>query len=169
MKFLLPVVFISLFSFISGVQAAPTSYWSVGGAALSFDDGVDTVEPFQVFGRIGHDFTEYFGVGGEVTASLVEDELYGLDYSVTAGFIYIRGIIPLADGSKIYGMVGPTNVELTGSSGSVSASVDDDDIGYGFGYEKRFNSNAVSVDYVLYNDDEGVDVYAVNIGYVAYF
>lgn len=167
----LPILsfFIFILTFMSGAHAASANYWSVGGGALTFDDGVDTVQPVQVFGRIGHDFTENFGVGIEANVSLVEDELYGLDYSVDAGFIYLKGIIPLADGSKVYGMIGATNVKLTGSLGSVSSSAEDDDTGYGIGYERRFNGGAISVDYVLYNDNEGVDVYSLNVGYVSYF
>lgn len=169
MKLLIHASLICLLTLFSSAHATPTNYWSVGGGILTFDDGFDTVEPFQLFGRIGHDFNQNFGVGGEVTVSLVEDELYGLDYSVDASFIYVKGIIPIADGSKIYGMVGPTNVKLTGSFGNISTSVDDDDIGFGFGFEKKFTNNGISIDYVQYNDDDGVDVYSINIGYVGYF
>lgn len=169
MKSLLIASFTLLFSLASTVYAAPSTYWSVGGGALTFDDGFDTVEPIQLFGRFGHDFNPNFGIGAEVGVSLVEDKLYGLDYDVTTSFLYVKGSLPMGNNSKVYAMAGPTNVELTGSLGSVSASVSDDDLGLGFGYEKQFNNHAISVDYILYNDEDGADVYSINIGYVNYF
>jgi hypothetical protein len=66
-------------------------------------------------------------------------------------------------------MIGPTNVELTSEFGGFSISADDDDTGIGFGFEKAIDSYSISIDYIIYNDNDGVDVNAINLGFVSYF
>ena len=66
-------------------------------------------------------------------------------------------------------MIGPTNVKLTRVFGGFSISADDDDTGFGFGFEKAIDSYSISVDYIIYNDNSGVDVSAINLGFVSYF
>ena len=160
---------IILLSLAASVQAAPANYWSVGGSLLTFDDGFNPVEPIQIFGRIGHDFNENIGIGFERGFSLVKDEVLGVDFDVTTTFLYLKGSLPIGDNEKLYAMIGPTNTELTGSLGGFSYSIDDDDTGIGFGFEKSFNSSSISVDYIIYNDNDGVDVSAINVGFVSYF
>ena len=157
------------FSFTAPAQAEPSSYWTLGGSLLTFDDGFDTIEPVQIFGRLGYDLNANIGIGVEGGFSLIEDELAGVDFDVTTTFLYLKGSLPVGDGAKIYAMVGPTNVELTGTFGGFSASVDDDDTGFGFGYESKLNSHSFTIDYIMYNNNTGVDVSAINVGYVSYF
>ncbi len=38
-------------------QEAPRAYWMLGGSLLTFDDSVGSIEPIQVFGRLGYDLT----------------------------------------------------------------------------------------------------------------
>lgn len=158
-------LFLSCAAFAQG----PSSYYTLGGSLLTFDDGFDTIDPIQVFGRFGYDLNENFGIGIEGGFSLIEDEIAGVDFDVSTTFLYLKGSLPLGDGAKVYAMVGPTNVELTGSAGGFSLSADDDDTGFGFGYEKRLSTHSISVDYIMYNDNSGVDVSAINLGYVSYF
>ncbi len=66
-------------------------------------------------------------------------------------------------------MFGLTKVELTGTLGGVSVSADDDDTGIGIGFEKAIDSYSISVDYVIYNDNSGVDVSAINLGFFRHF
>ena len=150
-------------------EEKPQAYWSLGGSLLTFDDGVDSIKPIQVFGRLGYDFNAYIGVGIEGGFSLIEDEISGVDFDVTTTFLYLRGSVPIGDDSKLYAMVGPTNVEVTGSLGGISISADDDDTGIGFGFEKSIGTYSISVDYIIYNDNSGVDVSAINLGFVRYF
>ncbi|MDH5394450.1 MAG: porin family protein [Gammaproteobacteria bacterium] len=169
MKKLVSLLLMSLFFIAVPLHAAPANYWSVGGGFMTFDDSVDKIKPIQLFGRVGHDFTENFGVGLEAGFSLVEDELDAVDYSVTSTFLYVKGSLPVGEGSKLYAMIGPTNVELSGEMGGVTVSVDDDDTGIGFGFEKILGAYSVTADYILYNDNDGADVSAINIGFVGYF
>ena len=169
MKKLIAGILFLFISFAAAAQEGPRAYWTVGGSLLTFDDGFDSVEPIQLFGRLGYDFNANIGIGFEGGFSLVEDELFGVDYDVTTTFFYLKGSMPIGDDAKLYAMIGPTNVELTGSLGGLSISADDDDTGIGFGYEKGLGGSSILVDYIKYNDNTGVDVYAFNLGYVRYF
>ena len=145
------------------------AYWTLGGSLLTFDDGIDSIKPIQVFGRLGYDFTDNIGIGFDGGFSLIKDELGGVDFDVTTSFLYLKGSLPIGEESKLYAMIGPTSVELTGTLGGLSISADDDDTGIGFGFEKSMGTHSISVDYIIYNDNSGVDVSAINLGFVRYF
>jgi hypothetical protein len=149
-----------------GVKKA---YLGFGGSVFNFDDGTDTIKPINVFGRLGYDWVSWFGIGIEGGTSVVKDKFSGVDFGVSTTFIYLRFGIPVATKSKIYLMAGPSRVDLKGTAGGVSASVDDDDIGVGLGYEHYFESYGFTIDYIQYYDNNNVDVGAVNIGLVGYF
>ncbi len=151
------------------LQAREGGYAGFGGGLLTFDDGVDEVEPKQLSGRLGYNFNEYIGFGFEGGFSLIEDEAFGVDFDVTTTFIYLRGSFPVGETSSIYFLYGPTNVELTGSSGGSSLSADDDDTGIGFGFESELDTLSLYVDYITYFDDDDVEVTSINLGIVSYF
>jgi hypothetical protein len=150
-------------------RAAEGGYGAFGGGLLTFDDGFDKVKPKQLVGRLGYNFNDYVGIGFEGGFSLIEDELFGVDFDVSTLFFYLRGSAPVSDTSSIYVLFGSTNVELTGSSGRTSLSADDDDTGIGFGFETELDTVSLFVDYITYFDDDGVDVNSINIGVVGYF
>ena len=164
MKSIVSLVAIFLLLTVSNSFAAPGAYAAIGGGLLDFDDGFDSVKPKQLIFRLGYDFNDYFGVGYEGGFSLIKDELFGLDYDVTTSFIYLKGSFPVGDTASLYLLAGPTNVELTGSSGGFSVSADDDDTGLGFGFETQMSSARFFVDYITYNDNDGVDVSSLNLG-----
>lgn len=166
MKKLSVVFLIFLFSFSVMAQGGPGAYATLGGGLLTFDDGFDSIEPKQLIGRLGYDFNSNIGVGIEGGFSLIEDDLGGVDFDVSTLFIYLKGAIPVGNGGKIYGLIGSANTELTGEAFGVSVSADDDDTAMGFGYEA---GNGFTVDYVKYNDNDGVDVTSINIGFTSYF
>ena len=151
------------------LRAAEGAYGAVGGGFLTFDDGFDEVKPKQLLGRLGYNFNDYIGIGFEGGFSLIEDELFGVDFDVTTTFFYLRGNVPVGEDSSVYVLVGPTNVEVTGSSGGTSISADDDDTGIGFGFETPLESVSFFVDYITYYDDDGVDATSINLGVVSYF
>jgi opacity protein-like surface antigen len=169
MKILLVLASVLLLSVSTQLRAAEGAYGAVGGGLLTFDDGVDELEPKQLFGRLGYNFNDYIGLGFEGGFSLIEDEEFGVDFDVTTIFFYLRGSVPVGEKSSVYVLIGPTNVELTGSSGGTSLSVDDDDTGIGFGFETPLESVSFFVDYITYFDDDGVDVTSINLGIVSYF
>ena len=169
MKKLIAGVFFLFISFAATAQEGPRTYWTLGGGLLTLDDGFDTIDPVQVFGRLGYDFNANFGIGVEGGFSLIEDSVGIVDVSVTTLFLYLKGSIPIGNGAKLYAMIGPSNVDITGTVGGFSASADDSDTGLGFGFEKSLDTFSISVDYITYFDDFGVDISAFNVGFVGYF
>lgn len=168
-KTLLVVTSALLLSVSAQLHATEGAYGAVGGGLLTFDDGFDKVKPKQLIGRLGYNFNDYIGIGFEGGFSLIEDELSGVDFDVTTTFIYLRGSAPVGEKSSVYALIGPTNVDLTGSSGGISISADDDDTGIGFGFETELESVSFFVDYITYFDDDGVEVDSINLGVVSYF
>ena len=166
MKKLYITFLLALLSFSVNAQNGPAWYYTIGGGLLTFDDGVDSIEPKQLVGRLGYDFNANFGVGIEGGFSLIEDDLMGVDFDVSTTFIFLKGSVPLSSGGKIFGMIGTTNTEITGSLGGFSVSADDDDTGMGIGFEAP---NGFTVDYIIYNDNDGIDVTSINIGFTSYF
>jgi len=170
MKKIIAGILLLIISFTANAQEGPRAYWALGGSLLTFDDGGTTFDPINVFGRLGYDFNENIGVGVEGSFSLIEDDILGVDVSVNTTFFYLKGSIPVGDDAKLYAMIGPTNTEITASSGGISISTDDNDTGIGFGYEKTLENNrSFSIDYITYNNNSGVDVNAINLGLVTYF
>ncbi|MEM7563530.1 MAG: porin family protein [Pseudomonadota bacterium] len=169
MKPIVALVFVLLMLLSRPAFATDGFYASVSGGLLTFDDGVDTIKPKQLSGRLGYNFNDYIGIGFEGGFSLLEDELFGFDWDVTTTFIYLRGSLPISETASIYLLAGPTDVSVTGTSGAFSITADDDDTGTGFGFETRLDTVSVYVDYITYNDNEGVEVDAFNIGVVSYF
>jgi hypothetical protein len=165
MKIIASGILALLISFTASAQEEPHAYWVLGGSLLTFDDGFDSIKPKQLFGRLGYDFNANFGIGFEGGFSLIEDEVSGVDFDVSTTFLYLKGSIPIGGDAKLYAMIGPTKVEITGSVGGVSISADDNDTGIGFGFEKDLGTSSILVDYIIYNDNDGVDVYAINLGY----
>ena len=170
MKKLSVVILLTFLSFSAVAQNMGSGYAAFGGGLLTFDDGFDALKPKQLFGRLGYDFNPHIGIGVEGSFSLIEDDLLGVDFDVSTVFFYLKGALPVGDGNRIYGMIGSTNVELTGTAsgpfGDVSVSVDDNDTGMGLGFEA---SNGFSVDYIIYNDNDGVEVTSFNIGFNSRF
>jgi hypothetical protein len=164
MKIIASGILALLISFAASAQEKPHAYWALGGSLLTFDDGFDSIKPKQLIGRLGYDFNANFGIGFEGGFSLLEDDLFGIDYDVSTTFFYLKGAIPIGNDTKLYAMIGPTNVELTGSAGGLSISADDNDTGIGFGFENNLGTSSIFVDYIKYNDNDGVDVYAINLG-----
>lgn len=161
---------IGLLALVSfSVNAEVGGYWSLGGSFVDFDDGVDTVSPTNIYGRLGYDFNEYIGVGFDFGTSLIEDDLFGVDFGVDTTFLFLKGSVNVSDTTKIYAMVGPSNVELTASLSNVTFSTDDDDTGIGFGIQFALDkSTAVHVEHITFFDKDDVEVTGLNIGFVGY-
>lgn len=165
-------IWIALFGLLIGgqAQAQVGAFYGIGGALMNFDDGFDEVEPKNVFFRLGVSLNDYVDFGGEVSITLLPDEISSVDFDVDTTFFYIKLNAPLDSGAKVYLMLGPSDVEVTGSSGGVSISADDSDTGIGFGFETPLDAGGfLHFDYIRYFDDDGVEAVGLNFGYMAKF
>ncbi len=145
------------------------TYLALGVSSIRLSDSVDSVSPFNVYGRLGYDFNRYIGIGFEGGGTLLEDDFQDIDFGITTLFGYLRLAAPIGDKSKIYAMVGPANVKLKASIGEGSISVDDDDTAYGIGFERDLDGYGFTIDYISYYSNQGVDVEALSIGLIGYF
>jgi len=145
------------------------TYLAFGVSSVRLSDSVDSVSPFNIYGRLGYDFNRYIGIGFEGGGTILEDDFQDVKFGINTLFGYLRLIAPIGNKSKIYAMVGPANVKLKASTGSGSLSVDDDDTAYGIGFERELDGYGFTIDYIKYYDNQGVDVEGFNIGLIGYF
>ena len=155
------------------------AYFALGVSSVRASvNSLGNVSPFNVYGRLGYNFTRYIGIGFEGGGTLLEDEIQGfdasgnlvsVDFGINTLFGYLKLMAPIGDKSKIYAMVGPANTELKVSDGSSSIKLDDDDTAYGIGFERDLDGYGFTIDYIKYYDDQGVDVEGINIGLIGYF
>ena len=152
------------------LKAETGGYWSLGGSAVEFDDSVDSITPKNIYGRIGYNFNDHFGIGGDFGFSLIEDDISGVDFGVDTTFLFVKGAININESVAIYGMIGPTNVGLTATVNDISASADDNDNGLGFGIEILLESgSSFHIEHITFFDKNNVEVTGLNIGIVRYF
>ena len=146
------------------------AWLGLGVSGVKFSDsGVGSVTPLNVNLRLGYDFSRYFGIGFEGGGTLLEDDFQNIDYGVSTLFGFLRLIAPIGTKSKIYALVGASNVKIKASLGGSSASVDDDDTAYGIGFERDLDGYGFTIDYISYYSNAGVDVEGINIGLIGYF
>jgi len=145
------------------------TYLAFGVSSVRLTESVGSVSPFNIYGRLGHDFNRYIGIGFEGGGTLLEDDFQDIDFGINTLFGYLRLIAPIGDKSKIYAMVGPSNVKLTASIAGSSIKVDDDDTAYGIGFERDFDGYGMTIDYISYYSNQSIDVEGFSIGLIGYF
>ena len=146
------------------------NWYADGGLGLiKFDDGADSISPTNLYIRGGYQFNQYFNIGLESSATISSDQidnLPGVDFDVDAVTFYIRGGVPVNESIWLYGQIGRTKTELTAEFLGTEVSDDDTDTSYGFGAEIDLGSKTtyLALNYSMYNNNDGVDVTALNLG-----
>lgn len=145
--------------------------WYVDGGVglIEFDDGTDSVSPTNLYVRGGYQFNQYFNIGLEASTTISPDQINsvpGVDFDVDTVTFYVRGGVPINESIWLYGQLGRTNTELTGEYLGVEISTDDNDTMFGLGAEVDIGSSNtyLALNYSIYNNNDGVDVTAFNIG-----
>jgi len=150
--------------------------WYVDGGVgfVKFDDGSDSISPTNLYIRGGYQFNQYFNAGLESNVTIASDSVdYAPDveFDVDTFTLYIRGGVPVSEGVWLYGQIGRTNTELTAEYLGTEISDDDNDTMFGFGAEIDVGSGNtyLSLNYSMYNNNDGVDVTGINLGFGARF
>lgn len=145
--------------------------WYVDGGLgfVNFDDGVDEVSPTNVYIRGGYQINRYFNLGLEATVTVSPDQIAAapdVDFGVNAVTLYARGGIPVGESIFLYAQIGRTNTELQAEYLGVEFTTDDNDTSYGFGADIDIGSRTtyLALNYSMYNNNDGVDVTAFNLG-----
>ena len=165
-KYILIFTLTSLFSTVTYAQN-----WYVDGGAgfIKFDDGIDSISPTNIYVRGGYQINQYFNVGLESSVTVSSDQipdLPGVDFDIDVVTFYVRAGAPISENIWVYGQLGRANTELTAEFQGLEFSEDDDDTMYGFGAEIDLGSKAtyLALNYSVYNNNDGVDVTAFNLG-----
>lgn len=145
--------------------------WYVDGGAgfIKFDDGTESISPTNLYIRGGYQFNQYFNIGLEASTTISSDQidsLPGVDFDVDAVTFYVRGGVPVNESIWLYGQIGRTNTELTGEFQGIEVSEDDNDTMFGFGVDVDLGSSGtyLALNFSKYNNNDGVDVNAFNLG-----
>lgn len=158
---------------IAGGASAQESKWNIGAGYTYFDASDVELDVINVRG--GYDFTEYFGVEGELLVGLEDEDLsvagvpaeVGLDYGLG---IYAKAQYPLAEQVSVYGRLGYAYHEFDASVATVNLDDSSDAFAFGGGLEWAVSGpNAVRLDYTRYEYDGDGDADAFSINYVRRF
>ncbi len=157
-------------SLLFSTSALAENWYIDGGAGfIKFDDGTDTLSPTNLYLRGGYKINQYFNVGLESSTTVSSDQISDapdVDFDVNAVTFYVRGGVPVTDGIWLYAQLGQTNTELTGEYLGVKVTEDDNDTMYGLGADVDLGSKNLylALNYSMYNNNDGVDVTAFNLG-----
>lgn len=129
-----------------------------------YDD--DDVSLGAVQGRLGARFGQYFGVEGEASVGVNDDEVLGVDVGLNhQAAIYAVGFVPISPSFDLIGRVGvgTTDIEVGGTD------FDDDSINYGVGAQWNWDEqNAIRGDWTR-NDFDGGEADVWSLSYVRKF
>lgn len=168
-------IFLLSFAMLFNTSVLAENWYVDGGAGfITFDDGFDEISPTNLYVRGGYQFNQNFNVGLESSFTISSDQIPSdpdVDLDVNVVTLYVRGGAFVSESVWLYGQVGSSNTELTAEFAGVEFSVDDNDIMFGFGAEIDLGSKStyLALNYSIYNDNDGVDVTAFNIGVGARF
>ncbi len=144
----------------------PSWYGTVGVANVGAED--TDVDLNAVTGRIGARLNPYFGVEGEASFGVGEEEVATaidaqLNHDAAA---YAVGFFPVSNNFEVFGRVGYGTTEIEVSGGGLTASEDGQSLNYGVGAQYFFDgANGVRGDWTRrdFEDDNGeADVWSVS-------
>lgn len=126
-----------LLSGVSSIASAQDSgiYGNLGINAIEFD-------AYSLGGKIGYNFNEFFGVEGEASFGISDDETDGIETGVDLAYGgYAIARYPVAPNLEVFGRVGYHATDVEQSFGTVSDSVTVDGIAFGGGAQYFFTQN----------------------------
>lgn len=153
---------------LAGAANAQSEFYVTGGySALDGDDATLSA----LTGRGGVFFNDYFGVEGEASFGLGEEDLeFGSSIELSNQFAgYAIGKYPVAENIDIFGRVGYGTAEFdVNVDGLGSGSVDVDGFSYGVGGQLFFTENVgIRAEYTRFEADDneldgGLDTYSIS-------
>ena len=155
-------------TFAASAQAQDSdAYVNVGVQTYEFDT-------YNIVGRVGYNFSEYFGVEGEGSVGVIgeEEDFFGetiefdTKYSL-GGYLVAR--YPASDQFSVFVRAGYTTVNVEISGGGESEDENFDGFAIGGGLQYNFDAqNGVRLGYT-YNDGDGIEADVIDLTYVRNF
>ncbi len=168
MKFLkTTVAALAITGFAGQAMAQDTgAYVNVGIDAVEFDS-------YNLSGKLGYNFTEYFGVEGQAAFGIIDDEVEGVDIGIDNSFAAFGTLrFPASETVELFARGGYHFTQVGGSIDGIGASVDTDGFAAGVGGQYFFTpTDGVRLEYTYYDlnvdddltDDSGsADVFSVS-------
>lgn len=155
----------------AAIVATPAVAQEGFNASLGYThyDG-DDIDVGGVTGRLGYRFHPNFGVEGEATFGTNSDDVDVLGTNVNVELdnaygIYGVGYLPVSQNVDLFARAGWAQVEASGSAGPLTASIEEEGVGYGGGVQWRFGERVgLRAEYTrLEGEDNGVDTYGLSL------
>jgi len=164
MKKILTILFVSILTIFSPVQAANdlTTYVGIHFGSGEADDGFDEVDVDYGMFRLGIMPTDNTALEYRIGTGTSDDKLNGVSFEVEN----IYGLYGLyhyyfSENSSVYGVAGFSKVSLKASLGDASTQFDENGFSYGVGAELY----GFNLEYMQYLDTTDLEVGVFAIGY----
>ena len=159
---------------LSHAQTTGPEIYGTLGYAGSRADGADTG---AVQGRLGAKLTPHFGVEGELSGGVKDDDIdtAGVRSNIEQthqAAVYGVGFLPVTPNIDLLARVGYGNTQFKQTVAGVENKFDADSVNYGVGAQYKFDDkNGVRVDYTRqqYRDNDAADANVLSVGYARKF
>lgn len=159
---------------LSHAQTTGPEIYGTLGYAGSRADGADTG---AVQGRLGAKLTPHFGVEGELSGGVKDDDVdtNGVRSNIEqthSAAIYGVGFLPVTPNIDLLARVGYGNTQFKQNLAGVESKFDADSVNYGVGAQYKFDDkNGIRVDYTRqqFRDNDAADANVVSVGYARKF
>jgi len=140
---------------------------SIGYTQLDADEG----DLGAITGRVGAKFSQYFGVEGEASIGVKDEDISiaGVDGKLEHDYdaaAYLVGSVPLSPNFEVFGRVGYGTTSIKADVAGVTIEEDGDSVNYGAGANYFFDGrNGLRADWTRrdFRDDAGeVDTYGLS-------
>ena len=147
-----------------------------GSIAYTQLDG-DDADLGAITGRVGYDFTHNFGIEGEASVGVKDQDVTfgGVPTTLEHQFdVAAYGVakLPVNDNLELFGRLGYGTTEVKASTAGFAATEDGDSINYGVGANYFIDGrNGIRADWTRrdFQEDNGGEVDTYAIGYVRRF
>jgi predicted porin len=159
---------------LANAQSSDKEIYGTLGYAGSRAGGADTG---AVQGRLGARLTPHFGVEGELSGGVKDDNIdragvrSSLEQTHSAA-VYGVGFLPVTPNIDLIGRVGYGNTQFRQKVAGIEDKFDADSVNYGVGAQYKFDDkNGVRVDYTRqqFRDNDAADANVVSVGYARRF
>ena len=146
---------------------------SLGYTHLDAGDG----ELGAITGRLGYDFTRNFGIEGEGSIGVRDEDITvgGVDGSLEHEYdaaVYGVAKVPVSENLELFGRVGYGTTSIKADVAGVSATEDGESLNYGAGANWFFDGqNGVRADWTRrdFTDDQGGEIDTYGLSFVRRF
>ena len=165
---------VAAFPALSHAQTSGPQVYGTLGYAGSRADGADTG---AVQGRLGAKLTPHFGVEGELSGGVKDDDIdtNGVRSNIEqthAAAVYGVAFLPVTQHIDLIGRVGYGNTQFKNTLAGVENKFDADSVNYGVGAQYNVDDkNGVRVDYTRqqFRDNDAADANVLSVGYARKF